>query len=159
VWNVNIQEDNNISKLYTQRSLENLDSPDQLKDYLKVTGAPVWIMLIAVFILLAGFFAWSGFAALSSFTSAKGTVQEGVMTVILHDQAQVDVAQTTEEQAEEKAVDELICRIGDVETVLSVNGRDLKGNRIASGKVPLPDGTYDVRIGYRKAKAIELLLN
>ena len=140
------------SELYTQRSMENLSSPDQLKDYLKVTGMPVWIVMIAIFVLLAGLIVWSTFATLTSYTSAKGIVKDGVLTVTMQDNAR-DGAVTGE------SGDERVCRIGDAQVILSVSGTNAKGDLIAAGSVSLPDGIYNVRIGHRQTKAIELLLN
>lgn len=140
------------SELYTKRSLEELSSPDQLKDHLKVTGVPVWIVVIAILVFLAGFFVWSAFATLTSYTSEKGIVKDGVLTVRVQDTAR-------EDEKPLASGDEMICVIGDLEAVLAVTGTDGEGNRIAVGTVPLPEGTYDVRIGYRQSRAIELLLN
>ena len=145
-------ESKSKSELYTRRSLENLSSPDQLKDYLKVTGMPVWIIMIAILVILVGLFVWSTFATLTSYVSVEGIVQDGVMTVTLQGDAQ-------EEAAMEDPDENLNCRIGNLETPLTVSGTDAEGNRIADGVVPLPDGVYDVRVGYRQKKAIQLLLN
>lgn len=145
-------EVNERTELYTKRSMEDLSSPDQLRDHLKVTGVPVWIIMIAILVLLLGLFAWSAFATLTSYTSANGTVQGGVMAVTLQGEA-------LEKSTLEGTGDKMVCLIGDMETVLTVSGTDAEGNRIAVGPVPLPDGSYDVRIGFRQAKAIELLLN
>ena len=128
--------------------MEDLSSPDQLRDHLKVTGMPVWIVMIAVLVLLAGFFVWSAFASFTSYTSVKGIVKGGVLTVVLQEEEISDIADS-----------KMVCRVGDVESDLRVSGMDAEGNRIAAGKVTLPEGTYDVRIGYRQMKAIELLLN
>lgn len=145
-------EVNENSELYTQRSMEGLSSPDQLKDYLKVTGTPVWIVMIAVLLLLVGIFLWGAAATLTSYTPVKGVVQNGVLSVTLQDASGEGV--TFDEDG-----DTIVCRIGNVDAVLLVNGKDANGYSIASGEVALPEGTYDVRVGYRQIKAIELLLN
>lgn len=149
---MNNNESKSKSELFTQRSLENLSSPEQLKDYLKITGMPVWIIMIAILVILVGLFVWSTFATLTSYVSVDGVVKDGAMTVTLQGDALDDAAQ-------EDPGEELNCRIGNLETILIVSGTDAKGNRIAAGAVPLSDGVYDVRVGYKQKKAIRLLLN
>ncbi len=146
--NRNHNQETSETELYTQRSMESLSSPDQLKKYLKVTGTPVWIVLIAILVMLVGLFGWSAFATLTSYTTAEGIVKDGAMTVVLQ-----------EDMVPKGTDSEMTCRIGDVQTVLSISGTDAQGNRIAVGKTDLPEGTYDVRVGYRQIKAIELLMN
>ena len=67
------QQEITHSEIYTQRSMENLSSTDQLKDYLKVTGMPIWIVMISILILLAGIIAWSASATFTSYITAEGT--------------------------------------------------------------------------------------
>lgn len=104
-------EVNERTELYTKRSMEDLSSPDQLRDHLKVTGVPVWIIMIAILVLLLGLFAWSAFATLTSYTSANGTVRGGVMAVTLQGEA-------LEKSTLEGTGDKMVCLIGDMGTVL-----------------------------------------
>ncbi len=44
--------------LFRKKSLENLDSPENLDSYLKVTSIPGWLVIIAVIILIIGCTIW-----------------------------------------------------------------------------------------------------
>ena len=44
--------------LFRKESLDNLKSPEKLNDFLRVTNVPVWIILIAIFIIGIGFVYW-----------------------------------------------------------------------------------------------------
>lgn len=44
--------------LFRKKSLENLDSPENLDSYLKVTSIPGWLVIIAVIILIIGCAIW-----------------------------------------------------------------------------------------------------
>ena len=59
------------SSLYRKESMERIQSPEQLNDYLRITNPTIWILLIAVIILLAGMLIWSSYATIGSF--AQGT--------------------------------------------------------------------------------------
>lgn len=138
------------SELFTQRSMESMSSPDQMKTYLRVTGMPIWIIVIALFVALMGLLVWSSFVSITSYTDAKGTVKDGVLVVMLED----DMANAIKSSA-----DRFIVRVGDAETTVSKSGRSAGGKTVVAGRIGLPDGDYRVRIGYGKEKAIELLLN
>ena len=58
------------NKLFREKSIERVSSPEALDRYLKVTPANVWISLIAIIVLLAGVIVW-GFI---------GKIETGVVT-------------------------------------------------------------------------------
>ncbi len=51
-------EQTGSQSLFRERSLEALDSPEALNDYLKVTSPRVWLVLAAVVALLVGAILW-----------------------------------------------------------------------------------------------------
>ena len=46
---------------FRKESLERINSPEELKDYIRVATPSVWLVLLATAILLAGMLAWSVF--------------------------------------------------------------------------------------------------
>ena len=52
--------------IFREKSVERVSSPEQLNDYIRVTTPPVWLMLIAVILLLAGMVAWSVFGTVEA---------------------------------------------------------------------------------------------
>ena len=49
------------SKVFRQTSMDRIQSPEQLNDYLRVTDPSVWVLLAAVIVLLAGVLVWGSF--------------------------------------------------------------------------------------------------
>jgi len=47
-----------MENLFRKKSLESLNSPDNLDEYLKVTNVPGWLILIACMLVLAGLIIW-----------------------------------------------------------------------------------------------------
>ena len=47
-----------MSKLFREKSLERIASPEQLNAYIRVSTPSVWLLLAAVVILLAGVCVW-----------------------------------------------------------------------------------------------------
>ena len=52
-------------KIFREKSLERLSSPDKINDYIKTTTPGIWIVLIAVLLILAGAIVWSVFGRIT----------------------------------------------------------------------------------------------
>ncbi len=50
-----------MNEQFRKESLERINSPEELKDYIRVATPSVWLVLLATAILLAGMLAWSVF--------------------------------------------------------------------------------------------------
>ena len=79
-------------KLFREKSLEAVESPESLNDYLKVTSPGIWMVMAAVILILIGGIIWSIFGRIDTTVkiavsaTAEGTVcyvpfdeMEGVM--------------------------------------------------------------------------------
>ena len=62
-------------KLFREKSLEAIESPESLNDYIRVTSPSVWIALLALVVLLVGLLAWSVFGRIEV-KDANGGVKE-----------------------------------------------------------------------------------
>ncbi|MBQ9361529.1 MAG: hypothetical protein IJT96_10905 [Lachnospiraceae bacterium] len=67
--------ENKTSRLFREKSIERVSSPEQLDDYIRVTHPGVWMILLAIIILLAGVIVWAAFGTVS-FTDASGAVRQ-----------------------------------------------------------------------------------
>lgn len=67
-------------KIFRKKNMERISSPDQLNDYIHVTGPSVWIVLAAVIFLLLGLIIW-GFAGQLDTTLTVAAVTENGQTV------------------------------------------------------------------------------
>lgn len=47
--------------IFRKKSLEQISTPEQLDDYIKVTKPSVWVVLIATILLIAGILVWAVF--------------------------------------------------------------------------------------------------
>ena len=135
-------------KLYRQKSMDRISSPEQLNDYLRVTNVSVWVILAAVIILLAGLLIWSSVTTIESYAEGTSQVQGGVMTI-----------RFTDQQFAKKAEKGMPVRAGDTETVVSSIGHDENGLIIATANTTLADGYYPVRVSYKRTQVLDLLFN
>ena len=63
--------------IFRQKSLDRVNSPEQLSSYLKVTSPSVWFILIAIIILLLGVIVWGTIGRLETTIATGAYVQDG----------------------------------------------------------------------------------
>ena len=68
--------------VFRKKTLERISSPEQLKDYLRVTNPGIWIVLAVVILLLGGLFAWSMIGTLETTAQAKVIVKDKQAQVV-----------------------------------------------------------------------------
>ena len=135
-------------KLYREKSLDRISSPEQLNDYLHVTNASVWVILAAVILLLVGMLIWSSVTTIESYTEGTGEVKGGVMTIRFDNQ---QFAKNVEQGMPVNA--------GDTKTVIQSIGKDADGLLLATANTTLSDGFYPVRVSYKQKQILSLLFN
>ena len=70
------------TNIFREKSLERIESPEKLNDYLRVTSAGVWIVLTTVILLLIGVCIWGVLGRIDS-TSPAAVVSQNGETVCL----------------------------------------------------------------------------
>ena len=53
--------------LFREKNINQITSPDELNDYLKVTNTSVWTILVAVILLLSGLLVWASIGHLDTY--------------------------------------------------------------------------------------------
>lgn len=77
------------SNLYRKESLDSIASPEEMNDYIKVTGPSIWILLGAVIVFLSGVILWSTLGSLKT-TKESLALVEGGLAVCYVDKATYD---------------------------------------------------------------------
>ena len=67
--------------VFREKSLDRIQSPEQLNDYLRVTNPTVWVLLAAVIVLLAGMLVWGSFTYIGSFAEDAFPSRVAVHTI------------------------------------------------------------------------------
>jgi len=155
------------SKIFREKSLEQLNTPEQLTGYLKVTGPGVWVTLIGVIVLLCGLFFWGIMGTVISTVRVPAQVVNG----------QVSCYVLTENMDEhDKEVD---ISIGDVSVTASTENLESRtmvpsddrrlyaSGYLSAGKnvnvltadTTLEDGFYEAEVTVEKLKPISLLFS
>ena len=132
-------------KIFRQKSLDRIASPEQMNDYLRATRPGIWIMLAIIILLLAAFFAWASIGQLETKVQGKATVEDGTAWITVLSGTEITAGMTI--------------RIGESEFTVSAVAKDEYGNQIAYAQVPLENGNYDAEIVIESVSPITFLLS
>ncbi len=136
------------SSLYRKESMDRIQSPEQLNDYMHVTNPTVWVILAAVILLLAGMLIWSAMARIDSFAAGTAQVQNGTMIVVFDD---AELAKNV--SAGMKVT------VGETSATVSSVGSMENGSLFALADTDLADGSYPARVVFRQTQVLRLLFN
>ncbi|MBO7698960.1 MAG: hypothetical protein J6S38_08020 [Erysipelotrichaceae bacterium] len=121
-------------KIFREKSLDRISSPEQLDDYLKVSTPSLWLVLSAVIILLVGIIVWANVENLETTINAAATVDQGVAEIVL-----------TGNDAE-IIKEGMKVRINNYETEVEFVQYDDLGRAIAICVADVPTGNYRVQV-------------
>ena len=136
------------SNLFRKESMEHIQSPEQLNDYMHVTNPARWIVLAAVIVLLAGLLVWGASARIESYAAGTAQVRDGAMIVRFDDAQQA-----------EKIEAGMLVTIGETSAVISSVGREDDGSLFAVAQTSLADGNYPARVVFRQTQVLQFLFN
>ena len=162
-----MEENKGKTSLFREKSLEAIQSPESLNDYLHVTSPGVWLVMAAVIVLLVGLIAWSVFGQIETHAD---------LAVVTRDESSVCcVPYSLLEQAKKQGCVKIDDReyallLGDEVKVVTVTEETNPYVMIAGGlsvgdvvaEVPLDaelgDGVYSAVLVTESLKPIALLL-
>ena len=134
-------------QLYRKSSMDRIQSPEQLNDYLRVTNPSVWVLLTAVILLLVGLLVWGSFIYIDSQAYGTALVADGRIVVRFEDEGAAAQVQSGMRVA-----------VGEVSAEILSLGQDEEGI-FALARADLADGTYAAAVRYRQTRLLRLLFN
>lgn len=129
-------------KLFRQKSIDRVTSPEDLNDYVRVSNPGVWLILAAVIALLIGACVWGIFGHIEETVKADAVAEGG--TVIC----------AVEPGALERIEIGMAVRIGDAEgtvTQIAADGITVDAT--------LPDGVYEAEIVIASFRPMSFVFN
>ncbi len=132
-------------KIFREQSLERINSPEQLHDYMKVTNPGIWIIFAAVILLLGGIFAWASVGKLETTANAMAVIKDGTATVI------------PTEMTAARITSDMSVRINQQDYKISTVQYDEYGRAVSYVPIALADGNYDAKIVIETITPIKFL--
>lgn len=156
-----------MSKLFRQKSLERISSPEQLNAYIRVSTPSVWMLLTAIVILLLGVCVWGVFGHMDTTLTAAAVAEEGMVTAYvreadinkIHAEASVTVADgaarvlviDTLPQRVDDSFSDYLCHVGGLQAGEWVYAVQLDAD--------CPDGIYVAQIVIDSVSPMSFVLN
>lgn len=131
-------------KVFRQKSLDKIQSPENLNDYVRVSGPGVWLLLAAVLVLLAGILVWGAFGSIETAVSAEARVESGAALCCV-----------SEADAREIAIG-MPVELGGIEGTITGSSGDAF---LVSTEEPLPDGVYEARVITERIRPLSFVLD
>ena len=153
------------NQIFREKSMEQLNAPEQLTGYLRVTGPGVWVVLAGVIVLLAGLLSWGIFGSIISTVTAPAVVRDGEIFCYVLEENMEHAGQEVDVEIGdihmEADVTEAEYRVLDAsdDPALYKSGYLSPGKRavvLKAGTV-LKEGFYEARVTTETLKPISLL--
>lgn len=161
-----MSEDSKNKKLFRVESLERIQSPDQLEDYIRVSNPGVWIVLAAIVLLLVAGVVWASVGRLVEATPTVLVVKNAQATCYVGEDAAASVARGDTVRAG-KAQGEVteVAQVPLSPDALSATLDAYAAHRVGatgwmypvSVNIQLADGVYDAHIATSSFAPIKLL--
>ena len=134
----------NGNQLFRQQVLDQMSSPEELNDYLKVTNPGVWAVLAAIILLLLGLLAWACVGTLQTKADAKVIIKKDAAAVVVPDPYTVNEGMRVMVESQEYPITSTFV--------------DEYGRTVGMANMALPDGTYEGTVVVEETHAIDFLL-
>lgn len=143
-------------KIFREKSLERIQSPECLNDTIRVVNPGIWMLLVSMILLLAGALCWGIFGAVDITSVTPCTVTDGVLICPLTaadcDTVLPGMPMTIEGNGQPPI------RLTVPEDALI---EDPEGKHFALARmiIDLPDGSYTLRVITETIRPLSFLLN
>ena len=160
-------EENTVnSGIFRKKSLDKVQSPDDLNDFIKVTTPGVWLIIAAVIVLLIGAVVWGVFGNMDSSCPAFVSVNDGRAVVYFTaDKSDVVLSGVTVRVGETEGV------VSSASSPVRTDGTDSSVQYFAEThghddwicvsecEIDLPDGSYNGTIVTESFKPLSFIFN
>ena len=149
--------------LFRQESLDHISSPEELHDYMKVTSPRLWMVLVAVVALLAGFIVYASVSTLENKLDVKAQVS--VYTDPATGEKSVDDVMITIPEDKKNLVQrEMVVRLEGFEGKIDYIHEDKDSTEAHvvfenPKELPAQEGSYDAVIVLEQVSPIKFLIN
>lgn len=154
--------------IFREKSLERVNSPEKLDDYLKIANPTIWLVLIAIVIGCVGFVIWAYVGTIDYYDDCGGECKNGVLTIYVAEHEGSKIAENkvvyVPESDKYYDIDEISntsVRIDDTFDPITVHKSELNTGDwcyIVKSNTDLADGIYDVKVLVDSVRPISYII-
>lgn len=158
------------NNLFRKSSIDRVNSPEQLNDYIRVSNPSIWIILMAVILLLSAVIVWGVFGSLPTTVTTSGMAKDGKVVIFLPegDAAKLspgmkaDISNlegtVTEVSTVPKSYEEISSEFTDAYTLYSLKLTEWN-YAVTITAAGIPEGVVPVSVVTKSDKPISFVLN
>lgn len=136
------------NEIFRKKSLDRVNSPEALEDYIQVTNPGVWLVMGAVIALLIGACVWGYWGRMESTVSASAIAENGIVVCAIPSEKLTSVS-----------VGMTVHISGTEGTVSSVSVSAERSEYQLTISADVPDGIYPVEIVTESIRPMDLIFN
>ena len=154
-------------KLFREKSLKKVTSPEELNDYVKVANPGIWLLLVGVIILLVGVFVWSVYGKMDTVIQTLGVVENNKIVVYIKesDINEIDastVFKLNDKEFEVTKKSNSPIRVDENFSEYMLHVGELSENEWVypiEGSIAIADGVYPVSVVIESISPISFVIN
>ncbi len=153
--------------IFRKKSIEQLNTPEELTGYLRVTGPGVWVVLVGIVVLLAGFAVWGIMGTVITTVTAPAIVEGGTAScyvlkddaVLTDPQIEITIGDVRMSSETENAAETTMNAADDPFLYASGYLSPGKNVMVLTCSTTLADGYYDAVVTTERFRPISLLFS
>lgn len=162
-------------KIFREKSLERISSPDRLNEYIKVSSPGVWFAMLAVTVFLIGAVVWAITGRVAVYVPAVANANDGITTLYVPcnelDKSVIDDAIDFETDsgrfvlkgntASANPIEVTSKLLDEIDPIVVYTGQIRKGDRlyILEGTSKLEDGVSTCKVVSEEHAPIDFIIN
>ena len=154
-------------ELFRQKSLDRVNSPEDLNEYLQVTSPGVWLLVGAIIVLLVGAIAWGAFGRIIVSTDAPTIVNNGQAICVVDETKASSVTPGMsvvigEVEGHIDSIETQSTTLANVVAELDSNYTETDMNRkvrVAYATIGMPNGGYTAKVILETVTPFSFILN
>lgn len=128
----------NKNQLFRKKSMESIESPNELNEYLRVTSPGVWILMAAILIFLAGVIIWGIFGSIEATAPVAVAKQDGGVVCYVPKEALPSIIEKPEVKIEGKKMELKPDSLEPVAVTQEMNVYVLLAGSLSAGDIVYP---------------------
>lgn len=153
-------------KIFREKSIERVSSPEQLDDYIRLSNPGVWFVLSAIIIILVGACIFGIFGRIDSVVPGVGVAKEGHMTCLIKKEYADHFTEDMQAEIEGKRYeislsDKPVTVSEDADSYTLFLGDMQPGERVYEAEVEgtFEDGSYEAKVITERIGPFSFLYN